>query len=92
MHHSAFRMVVLDEADQLFHGNFREDITFLLNKMPLRRQTMFFSASMSDELAAGMAQFTRTPQVLRLSADEPSLIGVQQFEAEIPSETPLPQV
>jgi len=39
--------MVLDEADEMLDMGFREDIEFIMKKIPLERQTILFSATMS---------------------------------------------
>src|SRR5260221_5018042 len=40
------KMVILDEADVMLDMGFREDIEFILEAVPVERQTVFFSATM----------------------------------------------
>ncbi|MCI1959593.1 MAG: DEAD/DEAH box helicase, partial [Clostridia bacterium] len=42
------KYVVLDEADEMLDMGFREDIETILEKVPEERQTVMFSATMSD--------------------------------------------
>ncbi|GAH57846.1 unnamed protein product, partial [marine sediment metagenome] len=46
---SEFNTVVLDEADRMFDMGFINDTRFIINGMPRRRQTLFFSATISSE-------------------------------------------
>lgn len=43
---SQLKTVVLDEADEMLDLGFREDLEFILDKMPAERQTLLFSATM----------------------------------------------
>ncbi|MGO4951127.1 DEAD/DEAH box helicase [Paenibacillus sp. S25] len=43
---SGVKMVVLDEADQMLHMGFLNDVETILQEVPYRRQTMLFSATM----------------------------------------------
>lgn len=44
------QVLVLDEADRMLELGFREDIDRLLQRMPPRRQTLFFSATIGKEI------------------------------------------
>ncbi|EAL18405.1 hypothetical protein CNBJ3280 [Cryptococcus deneoformans B-3501A] len=45
-------MLVLDEADTLLDMGFSEDLKFIIDHLPKERQTLFFSATVSKEIAA----------------------------------------
>lgn len=42
--------IILDEADEMLDMGFREDIEFVLERIPEDRQTIFFSATMSKPI------------------------------------------
>ncbi len=48
---SEIELFVLDEADRMLDMGFIRDIRRILTKVPARRQTMFFSATMPKEIA-----------------------------------------
>jgi ATP-dependent RNA helicase DDX49/DBP8 len=41
---------VLDEADRVLDENFKEDLDIILHLLPKKRQTLFFSATMTGNL------------------------------------------
>ena len=43
--------LVLDEADRMLDMGFKEDVTQIVNKCPLDRQTLLFSATISKDVA-----------------------------------------
>ncbi len=43
-------MMVLDEADEMFDMGFRDDIGLVMDGLPEDRQTIFFSATMPQEI------------------------------------------
>jgi ATP-dependent RNA helicase RhlE len=52
---------VLDEADRMLDMGFINDIRKIVGKLPLRRQTLFFSATMPKDIAELAEQMLRDP-------------------------------
>ena len=76
------KMVVFDEADQLFSADsFKMDVRSILNKTPRHKQVMAFSAAFNKEkgIMAEIAAFMRSPEMILISNDRPTLKGVQQY-------------
>lgn len=44
------KFLVLDEADRLLGGRFDKQIATIFNSLPKERQTLLFSATMTDTL------------------------------------------
>jgi ATP-dependent RNA helicase RhlE len=57
----AVEVLVLDEADRMLDMGFIHDIRAIVAKLPARRQTLLFSATMPGEVAALAAQMLRDP-------------------------------
>lgn len=49
---SAIRCVVLDEADEMFTMGFEEDLSIILNAVPVEKQILLFSATMPRSVAS----------------------------------------
>lgn len=62
---SETKAIVLDEADEMLDMGFREDLTFILEKAPLSRRTLLFSATVSNQIAE-MAR-TYQKEAIRIS-------------------------
>jgi len=58
---SEFNTVVLDETDRMFDMGFINDTRFIMNGMPRGRQTLFFSATISNEIEKTIREFTKNP-------------------------------
>ena len=48
---SKIKILVLDEADRMFDMGFIHDVTDIVHLCPKNRQTLLFSATISDEIA-----------------------------------------
>lgn len=59
--------VVLDEADEMLSVGFKEDLNFILGKMPQDKQTLLFSATTSAEIKIITEKYMNNP--VRLIAD-----------------------
>jgi superfamily II DNA/RNA helicase len=58
---SQFSTVVLDEADRMLDMGFIHDMRFMISKLPAKRQTLFFSATMSREVEVLVKEFLKNP-------------------------------
>lgn len=53
-----FSVVVLDEVDQMLDMGFIHDMRAILKLLPAERQSLFFSATMTDQIKQLIAQFS----------------------------------
>lgn len=62
-------VLVLDEADRLLDLGFHDEITEIIRMMPSARQTLLFTATMSDAVEKLIAASCNRPNVLRVDKD-----------------------
>ncbi len=55
-------MLILDEADEMLDMGFAEDIDHIVAALPKKRQTLFFSATMSPAIHALIGQLSADPE------------------------------
>ncbi|MDO8726395.1 MAG: DEAD/DEAH box helicase [Candidatus Methanoperedens sp.] len=80
------KMIVLDEADEMLDMGFREDIELIMKKIPLERQTILFSATMSRAILDLTKRYQTKPQMIKLEHKEMTVPEVEQFYYEVKSQ------
>ncbi|HXK38274.1 MAG TPA: DEAD/DEAH box helicase [Candidatus Paceibacterota bacterium] len=63
-----YTSVVLDEADRMLDMGFIDDMRFILGEMPEDRQSLFFSATFSDEIRALCRKFLKDPTTIAIKS------------------------
>ncbi|MFT6717216.1 MAG: ATP-dependent RNA helicase RhlE [Saprospiraceae bacterium] len=81
---TAVELLVLDEADLMLDLGFYKDITDLINKLPRKRQTLFFSATINEKIKKLAYSIVRNAIRIQISPKDPvsknithSLINVE---------------
>ncbi|MEM2816627.1 MAG: DEAD/DEAH box helicase [Candidatus Bathyarchaeia archaeon] len=73
------RIVVLDEADRMLDMGFREDVEFILSKVPSNRQTSLFSATIDQTVMNLCDRYMRNPEKILVSKDEIAQTRISQY-------------
>jgi ATP-dependent RNA helicase RhlE len=60
---SGIRILVLDEADRMLDMGFQPQVDRIVRRLPERRQTMFFSATLEGVVGQLARAYTRDPQL-----------------------------
>lgn len=76
---SKISVVVLDEADRMLDMGFIRDINFILSKVPRKRQSLLFSATMSPDIKQLAMHQMVNPQEILVSKDKPVLDLTKQY-------------
>ncbi|MCL4436285.1 MAG: DEAD/DEAH box helicase [Thaumarchaeota archaeon] len=81
LHLSAVKTVVLDEADTMLDMGFIDDVEFIIDCTPDKRQISLFSATMPQEIINLSQKYMRNPEKVLIDSDEPSVDTLDQYYA-----------
>ncbi len=76
---SGIEVLVLDEADRMLDMGFIRDIRKILARLPARRQTLLFSATMPRDIAVLADQMLRDPVKVEVAAPATTAEKVDQW-------------
>jgi len=72
----SIEVLVLDEADEMLSMGFLEDIKAIIDRLPARKQTLLFSATVPDDIKRLASRYMVDPEHISLSAD---YVGVHEI-------------
>ena len=75
--------VVLDEADQMLDMGFRDDIELILKKIPQKRQTLLFSATLPQPIIDISKRFMNKPEFVKVEYAELTVPQIEQSYIEV---------
>lgn len=84
LHLSEFRTIVLDEADRMLDMGFVADMRFIMANMAPNRQTLLFSATITNELDKLIKEFLTNPEKISVKTGETAR-NVEQDIVRVPN-------
>ena len=81
------RYVVLDEADEMLDMGFRDDIETIMLKVPEERQTVMFSATMSQDILDLSRRYMTNPEYIKITRKELTVPSIEQAYFDVKEKT-----
>lgn len=78
IHLDGTEIFVLDEADRMLDMGFIYDVQRIIAKLPKKRQTLFFSATMSPEVVKLSEKIVNNAVFVSVSPDKPTVESIAQ--------------
>ncbi len=75
--------VVIDEADEMFFIGLRQQVEDILTLLPSNRQTMLFSATLSEEIENITKKFMKHPKDITIEQETQTAMEIEQFAYEV---------
>ncbi|QDK39163.1 DEAD/DEAH box helicase [Bdellovibrio sp. NC01] len=80
------RAVVFDEADRMFDMGFKDDMKYILQRIPRERQLLVFSATLNFDVLNTVYQFGSEPVEINISRDQAKAENVKDQIFHVGSE------
>ena len=77
--------LVLDEVDEILHLGFRHQLTTILDMLPQRKQSVLFSATMTEDVENIIETFFKSPEYIEVEKSGTPLEKIEQTICKVPN-------
>ena len=81
----AIQKVVIDEMDEMLTLGFRAQLTTIMDLLPIKRQHLLFSATISPEIEVLINHFFNQPEKREIAASGTPLLQINQIGYQVPN-------
>ena len=81
------KKLVIDEVDEMLNLGFRHQLTTLMDMLPVKRQNLLFSATMTEEVNDLIQTFFNSPEIIEAAPSGTPLENITQLGYDIPNFT-----
>lgn len=78
IHLSQVHTLVLDEADKMLNLGFQEEVNRIISLLPIKRQNLLFSATLSDDINAINQLILKNPLIVKIEEEEDTIDLITQ--------------
>ena len=78
IHLSQLHTLVLDEADKMLNLGFQEEVNRIIALLPVKRQNLLFSATLSDDIHAINQLILKDPFIVKIEEEEETIDLITQ--------------
>ncbi|MFC4261787.1 DEAD/DEAH box helicase [Ferruginibacter yonginensis] len=79
------KKLVIDEVDELLNLGFRKQLQNILELLPTKRQTLLFSATITDDVATLINEYFKAPVKIEAAPTGTPLENIEQIIYEVPN-------
>ncbi|MBN8703158.1 MAG: DEAD/DEAH box helicase [Bacteroidetes bacterium] len=81
----SIQTLVIDEVDEMFNLGFRTQLVNLIDALPKKRQTLLFSATMSDDVKKIISEFVIAPVTVAIANYSTPVEKIEQTAYYVPN-------
>ncbi|MBP9186847.1 MAG: DEAD/DEAH box helicase [Bacteroidia bacterium] len=82
---TSIQKLIIDEVDEMLEQEFRSQLTSIIDYLPLKRQNILFSATLTEEVEKYFGEFFNNPIKVEVAAHGTPLEKIIQYGYQVPN-------